>query len=158
MRQWNFKITQHKAPERCEVCHQIDMFDKQTNICLRCNSLPLEQLANPVFVIRASRAATILAAILGIICFSIGLIDINAISGQKLQMLMYSPSTIHNKIIILNLVNLVMSFALFGWCKDKHNERLTYTVVIWGRFAAVVGIIGSSIGLLLPLPGILIRL
>lgn len=158
MKRWNFKITENKAPERCEVCHQTDMFDRQTNTCSRCNSLPVEQLANPVFIISPSTLATSIAATLAAICFIVGLIDINALSSNRLNVLMYYPGSFYMKIIIINLINLAFSLALFYWCKDKHNERLTYQIVVWGRIASVVGIIGSGAGLLIPLPGILVRL
>jgi hypothetical protein len=157
MRQWNFKITENKAPERCEVCHQTDMFDRQTNICSRCNSLPIQQLANPVFIISPSTAATAMAAVLAAICFVVGIIDINAISSNRLNVLMYHPASFYMKIMIVNLINLMFSAALFQWCRDKHNERLTYQVMVWGRFASVIGIIGSGAGLLIPLPGIFVR-
>jgi hypothetical protein len=158
MGQWNFKITENKAPQRCEVCHQIDMFDRQTNVCYRCNSLPIQQLVNPVYVISPSTAATAMAAVLAAICFVVGILDINAFSSTRLNMLMYHPSSFYIKVMLVNLINLMLSVALFQWCKDKHNERLTYQVVVWGRIASVVGIIGSGAGLLVPLPGILIRL
>jgi hypothetical protein len=155
MNNWNFKITQNKAPERCEVCHQSDMFDRQTNSCLRCNSLPIEQLANPVFIIFPSTFATTLAAVLAFICFIVGFIDMNAFFSNRLSVLMYYPSSFYMKILI---VNLIFSLALFYWCEDKHNERLTYKMVVLGRIASVIGMVGSGAGLLIPLPGILARI
>ncbi len=158
MRQWNFKITQNKAPERCEICHQIDMFDRQTNVCYRCNSLPIQQLANPIFIISPSTVATAMATVLAAICFVVGIIDINALFSKRLNVLMYYPMSFYMRIMIINLINLMFSIALFYWCKDKHNDRLTYQVVVWGRIASVIGMIGSGAGLLIPLPGIFIRL
>ncbi|KAF0250051.1 MAG: hypothetical protein FD167_546 [bacterium] len=158
MRQWNFRVTQNKAPERCEICHQTDMFDRQTNICYRCNSLPIQQLANPIFIISPSTVATAMAAVLAAICFVVGIIDINALFSNCLNVLMYYPVSFYMRIMIINLINLVFSIALFYWCKDKHNDRLSYQVVVWGRIASVIGMIGSGAGLLIPLPGIFIRL
>ncbi|MBI4854458.1 MAG: hypothetical protein HY819_21885 [Acidobacteria bacterium] len=157
MKQWNFKITQNKAPERCEICHQTDMFDRQTNLCIRCSALPIEQLTNPIFIISPSTSATSIAAVIATICFIVGVIDINTLSTSRLSMLMYSPTSFYIKIFIINLINLVFSLALFNWCKDKHNDRLTYQVVVWGRIASVIGMIGSGAGLIIPLPGLFVR-
>lgn len=33
------KIKTESQPERCEICHQLDYFDPQTNNCSRCSSL-----------------------------------------------------------------------------------------------------------------------
>lgn len=155
----NFKITKHEAPERCEICHQADMFDRQLNICHRCSSLPIpvEELANPVYVISPSTRATLVAAILATFCLIVGMLDINALVSVRFKMLMYYPASFYIKVFFLNVIGLAFSMALFHWCKDKYNERLTYQVVIFGRIASVVGIVGSGAGLLIPLPGIIMR-
>lgn len=158
MGSWNFKINQNKAPERCEICHQSDMFDRQAYMCFRCDSLPIEELINPVFVIPISWGATIVAGIMALVCFTIGLLDAYATSTARLNFLMFNPHSFYSLLIFPNLLNLPLSAVLFWWCKDKYNEQLLYSVVIAGRIASVVGLIGSGIGLLIPLPGILTRL
>lgn len=32
----NFLVKEHLLPQRCEICHQSDVFDKQKNYCNRC--------------------------------------------------------------------------------------------------------------------------
>lgn len=38
----NLKIIKTSLPERCEVCHQSDLFDRNTEFCLRCNDSSLQ--------------------------------------------------------------------------------------------------------------------
>ncbi|MEW6735016.1 MAG: hypothetical protein AB1489_27240 [Acidobacteriota bacterium] len=38
------KIKTQSMPTRCEVCHQADQFDRETNHCLRCETTVLEDL------------------------------------------------------------------------------------------------------------------
>src|ERR1044071_2945658 len=38
----NITIRKETPPERCEICHQADQFDPETQKCRRCSSLPLE--------------------------------------------------------------------------------------------------------------------
>ena len=37
------KVKKEKYPERCEICHQKDYFDREKNICVRCN----KRIVNP---------------------------------------------------------------------------------------------------------------
>jgi hypothetical protein len=158
MKRWNFQIRQNKAPERCEVCHQTDMFDRQKGICLRCSPLSIEELVNPVFVIPISKSSTFIAAVIAFLCFTVGFLDAYATSTANLRFLMFHPMSFYNWLIFPNILNLPLSYALFLWCKDKYNERLLYSVVVAGRIASAVGLIGSGIGLVIPLPGILTRM
>lgn len=43
MSEIQFSIQRERPPTRCEVCHQVDQFDPQTGICLRCESLSIPQ-------------------------------------------------------------------------------------------------------------------
>lgn len=35
----NIKVKSESLPSRCEICHQVDFFDPQTNICQRCSPI-----------------------------------------------------------------------------------------------------------------------
>jgi hypothetical protein len=37
----SIKMKTESLPQRCEVCHQTDMFDPQTNHCERCQDIPI---------------------------------------------------------------------------------------------------------------------
>jgi hypothetical protein len=38
----NLTINKQSLPERCEICHQADEFDPETQECRRCSSLPVQ--------------------------------------------------------------------------------------------------------------------
>src|SRR4051812_48445769 len=83
MVEWNFTVKNNKNAQRCEVCHKSDLFDPQTNICQRCQPLPIEKLANPdiysIYTIPASRVASSVAAVLSSCCLLATIITLNAI-------------------------------------------------------------------------------
>ena len=41
------KIRNESLPERCEVCHQADLFEPESGICRRCKDLPAEKFSEP---------------------------------------------------------------------------------------------------------------
>ena len=40
------KIKSELPPIRCDICHQMDMFNKETNICTRCKDIKKETVLN----------------------------------------------------------------------------------------------------------------
>lgn len=43
-----FTVKMESMPERCEVCHQTDMFDPSTGYCSRCSFIPIPMPDHPV--------------------------------------------------------------------------------------------------------------
>lgn len=158
-----FQVNRNKLAERCEVCHQSDLFDQVTGICQRCRPLPLEQLTEQVNIqtIPSSRPASTFAAALGVFCFGLGIWgmhsffsyrSVSIISRNNFLPAQPINTSFYIAILFFMLINIVLSYVLRLWCSDSYNERLEYRILIWGKFAAFVGLIGSVFGLIYAIP------
>jgi hypothetical protein len=58
------KVKTESLPQRCEICHQSDCFDAQSNFCSRCSGVPQIQTRATINIVR--KAATLTDAELGV--------------------------------------------------------------------------------------------
>ncbi|MEW6733151.1 MAG: hypothetical protein AB1489_17625 [Acidobacteriota bacterium] len=152
-----FTIREEKQPNRCDICHQTDLFDPHTGVCERCKYLPIERLTNPdinsIQIIPTSRLASVLAASFSCFCISASLAILRAVFGPaaafKLPLSLlneYQPFLLG--MLTLSLLNIFIGIAVNRWCSDRYNERLDYRISALGTFCSAIGLIGGVVGLI----------